>query len=308
MSATHPAQSNKSYDITLVFMSFACLAIFITALLFYAEQSKHNHPLGQRQAPMSMENATGKADGDNISNITAAIIPPAAPSIGTNATIPSEIPKAMRDAMEQRGMTMEDLQTAGGTSEIPAEMLAAMQKANKDGTQTSKEIPNKIPQASSAKTILQSDADAVGHAVQHISNDGKPEEKQAVLNSMQKIALDPNDVDAMLILAQTFLNHNEINGTQVFAERAMVTDPSNPEAPYLLGVVFSKKGDFNGALKQWTHALKLQPTAKTHYALAILYRYQLNNAADAKKHLNLANKIPNVDEKLKKHIIDELKK
>ena len=70
----------------------------------------------------------------------------------------------------------------------------------------------------------------------------------AIMGLMQKMKENPNDVETLLSLAQTFAEQGDMEGAKDMAQRAIVAAPSDHRPPYLLGVVLGGQGKWHRCL------------------------------------------------------------
>lgn len=333
-----PEKSVPSYTRkgTLVFCVLGALAITFTFGQFIYEKSQHVHtPIKQATA------SSGSAS-------SMPSMPPVNPSQGSAATgqLPENIPAAMLQAMQEKGISLEDLQSEEssqfpaemlqamdaanaqsppvspassgmGNGQMPEAMMQAMQKQKQDGQAS---MPSSAPSTSSASAASSpacaselnltpaQEAEVIKGAIAHFDGHSTSEEKADLKTHLEQIALNPADTHALMTIAELFLAHNEYKGVQIMLQRAEGFEPQNSDIAYLQGVVLSKQKDYGCALTKWQKAVQLDNNARNNYAIAMIYRYQFNNEAEAMKYLNIAHSKPNTDSALHEHIEAELKK
>ncbi len=124
---------------------------------------------------------------------------------------------------------------------------------------------------------------------------------------MMKMQENPNDPQVTIDLSLLFLEAQDYVASLNFATRASTLDPSNATAAYLKAVAHSQLGEIESAIKEFNRSLSLNENPATHFGLAVLYKYNANDAAMAKSHLEKALQMPNLTEDMKGRITNELK-
>ena len=115
----------------------------------------------------------------------------------------------------------------------------------------------------------------------------------AIMGLMQKMKENPNDVDTLLALAQTFAEQGDMEGAKDMIQRATVAAPSDHRPPYLLGVVLGGQGKWQEAAEQLERSVALKDDASARYSLGVIWRYHLKDEAKARAHFDTAAKISN---------------
>ncbi len=123
---------------------------------------------------------------------------------------------------------------------------------------------------------------------------------------MQRMQANANDPQVAIELAILFLEAEDYLGSLNFATRASMLDPTNANAAYLMAIAHSQLGEYNEAVAEFNRSLALNETAATHYSLAIVYKYNLNNNEMAKIHLEKALNTPDITEEIKGFVNTEL--
>ena len=131
--------------------------------------------------------------------------------------------------------------------------------------------------------------------------------EQAIMNLMQKMKENPHDADTLLELAGIFAEQGNAEGAKDMVERAVVAAPSDHRAPYLMGVILAREGNWTEAASQLERSLSLKDDAATRYSLAVIYRYHLQQEDKARENFETAARICN-DESLSAMIRTELEK
>lgn len=115
----------------------------------------------------------------------------------------------------------------------------------------------------------------------------------AIMGLMQKMKENPNDVETLLALAQTFAEQGDMEGAKDMIQRATVAAPSDHRPPYLLGVVLGGQGKWQEAAEQLERSVALKDDASARYSLGVIWRYHLKDEAKARAHFDTAAKISN---------------
>ena len=130
----------------------------------------------------------------------------------------------------------------------------------------------------------------------------------ATIAAMQKLQADPNDVDALLELADLFMRQNSPESAQGFINRALVAAPGDARPSYYQGVLDARQGKYPEAAEAMTRSLRLQDNPTVRYSLAVVYRYHLNDDAKAKEQLEAARANPDLPPDLRALVEQELAK
>ena len=115
----------------------------------------------------------------------------------------------------------------------------------------------------------------------------------AIMGLMQKMKENPNDVDTLLALAQTFAEQGDMEGAKDMIQRATVAAPADHRPPYLLGIVLGGQGKWQEATEQLERSVTLKDDASARYSLGVIWRYHLKNEAKARPHFDMAAKLSN---------------
>ena len=115
----------------------------------------------------------------------------------------------------------------------------------------------------------------------------------AIMGLMQKMKENPNDVDTLLALAQTFAEQGDMEGAKDMIQRATVAAPSDHRPPYLLGIVLGGQGKWQEAAEQLERSVTLKDDASARYSLGVIWRYHLKDEAKARAHFDTAAKLSN---------------
>ena len=110
----------------------------------------------------------------------------------------------------------------------------------------------------------------------------------AIMGLMQKMKENPNDVETLLALAQTFAEQGDMEGAKDMIQRATVAAPSDHRPPYLMGVVLGGQGKWQEAAEQLERSVSLKDDASARYSLGVIWRYHLKDEAKARSHFEKA--------------------
>ena len=135
---------------------------------------------------------------------------------------------------------------------------------------------------------------------------GTSPEQAAMIERMRALQANPNDVDALLELADLFMQQNNMESAQGFISRALTAAPSDPRPSYYQGVLDTRLGRYAKGAEALERSLRLEDSPATRYSLAVVYRYHLNDAAKAREHLEAAARSSGLSPELKKLIDAEL--
>ena len=132
-------------------------------------------------------------------------------------------------------------------------------------------------------------------------------EGQAIMALMQKMKDNPHDADTLLELAGIFAEQGNPEGAKDMVQRAVVAAPSDHRAPYLMGVILAREGNWTEAASQLERSISLKDDAATRYSLAVIYRYHLQQEDKARENFEAAARLPG-DASLSSMIKTELEK
>ena len=113
----------------------------------------------------------------------------------------------------------------------------------------------------------------------------------AIMGLMQKMKENPNDVETLLALAQTFAEQGDMEGAKDMIQRAAVATPADHRPPYLMGVVLGGQGKWQEAAGQLERSVALKDDASARYSLGVIWRYHLKDEAKARPHFDMADKL-----------------
>ncbi len=115
----------------------------------------------------------------------------------------------------------------------------------------------------------------------------------AIMGLMQKMKENPNDVETLLALAQTFAEQGDMEGAKDMIQRAAVAAPADYRPPYLMGVVLGGQGKWQEAAEQLERSVALKDDASARYSLGVIWRYHLKDEAKARPHFDTAARLSN---------------
>lgn len=226
-----------------------------------------------------------------------------APNLAPNTMLPENIPPAMLKAMQEKGMTIEDLQQKPGTGqEMPA--MGTMPK----GKAFPEKMLKAIEEQNKQQEEVQETGDPIQKAVNHIKSHGDEASIKHLEHTLAALEKDPSDETALTSITELFLAHNEIQGAEVLLQKGIVAAPANAMLPFLYGQVLAHNSQYDETAKQWERALSLESSAELHYSLGMLYRYQLDKEDLAREHFQKASALPQHDPRLAEHLSFELEK
>jgi tetratricopeptide (TPR) repeat protein len=113
----------------------------------------------------------------------------------------------------------------------------------------------------------------------------------AIMGLMQKMKENPNDVETLLALAQTFAEQGDMEGAKDMIQRAAVAAPADHRPPYLMGVVLGGQGKWQEAAEQLERSVALKDDASARYSLGVIWRYHLKDEAKARPHFDMAARL-----------------
>ena len=153
-------------------------------------------------------------------------------------------------------------------------------------------VPSQIPQGS-----------AQGNAGE---DEARKSAMQGIGELMQKLKHDPNDVSAMIQLAERFVQEKNWAPAENFARRAVVAAPGNPQPLYLLGVILHNQGNHAEAATCLERVVSLHDEPSVRYSLGVLYARYLQDPARGGQHLRAALAQPGLPDGLAETIRAEL--
>lgn len=279
----------------LAISGLGVLAMLFVSVNFYIEKNKST-PAAVRQTANS-ETKVAFQPAENQGQMREQ----EAPNLPPQTMLPENIPPAMLKAMQEKGLTIEDLQKDSKTNQG----MPAMQNMPKG-----KAFPEEMLKALAAQEQAreQESADPVQKAVSHIKGHSDAASIKYLEENLAALQGNPNNETALAAVAEIFLTHNETEGAETLLQQGIIAAPNNAVFPFLYGQVFAKNSQFDKTAEQWERALSLQDSAELHYSLGMLYRYQLNKDSLAKEHFQKAKALPHQDAKLAEHLSIELEK
>ncbi len=109
--------------------------------------------------------------------------------------------------------------------------------------------------------------------VRALYDQGRYAEAAATLQAL--LARDPDNTDAMALLARTLANQGKLAEALAWCEQAVAAGKLNPASHYLLAIILQERGQAADAVASLKRALYLDPDfALAHFALGNLVRQQ----------------------------------
>ncbi len=125
---------------------------------------------------------------------------------------------------------------------------------------------------------------------------------------MQKIQTNPQDKDALLALAEQFLQMQDPTAAANFASQLINLEPNHFEGLYILGISLHQQGKYDEARNTLEQALSIKEDVTLLFSLGVLYSHFLNDKVKAKTYFERALKANNLPDDLKTAIEEELGK
>lgn len=290
----------------LALSGLGVLAMLFVSVDFYIEKNKAVLPAGQtagNEIKTAFQPAENQEQMQNQGQKPNQTQNQDAPNLAPNTMLPENIPPAMLKAMQEKGLTLEDLQkNQGAKQEMPGMGNMPRGKAFPEAMLKAMEEQKR------AQGQAQENADSVQKAVSHIKSHADEASIKHLEHTLAALDENPADETALTSITEMFLAHNEIQGAEVLLQKGIVSAPGNAMLPFLYGQVLAQNSQYDKTAEQWERALSLQDSAELHYSLGMLYRYQLDKEEQAKAHFQKAKSLPQHDPKLAEHLTIELEK
>lgn len=129
-----------------------------------------------------------------------------------------------------------------------------------------------------------------------------PEQTEALMRHMQEIQSNPNNTEALVGIAELFLETGNDPMAEAFLQRAIMSKPADTYPRYALGLLLFKQGKAAQAAAAFEDLLEIHEEPAAMYNLALLYKYHLNKPEQAQGLLLEALDMPNLDEDLAKRL------
>lgn len=279
------------------------LAMLLVSIDFYIEKNKPSSAPANQLA--ANEKKAVFPSAENQGQMQGQEQTQGAPNLAPDTMLPDNIPPAMLKAMQEKGLTLEDLQQNQGTNQnMPAMGNMPKGKAFPEAMLKAIEEQNKRE----AQGQTQEAGDPVQKAVNHIKSHGDEAMIKHLEHTLAALKENPSDETALTSITEIFLAHNEIKGAEILLQQGIISAPGNAMLPFLYGQVLAQDSQYEKTAEQWERALSLESSAELHYSLGMLYRYQLDKENLAKKHFQKAKTLPQHDPKLADHLAIELEK
>jgi chemotaxis protein methyltransferase CheR len=119
---------------------------------------------------------------------------------------------------------------------------------------------------------------------------------EATSETTKLLALQPNDTDAMTLMARIHANQGELAAALQWCEQTIAADRLNPVGHFLLAAILQEQGRMEEAMVLFKRTLYLdQDFVLAHFALGNLHLAQ-GNRRETRRHLNnaleLVRKLP----------------
>jgi Flp pilus assembly protein TadD len=112
---------------------------------------------------------------------------------------------------------------------------------------------------------------------------------------MRKVQSNPNDADALMEIGGIFLTAKEWGRAGVFLNRAVLSRPADTGPRYMLGIALYQQGRMQEAATVFEELLALENYPAAQYNLAIIYKYHMDKADEAKTLLERIMTSPDAD-------------
>lgn len=132
------------------------------------------------------------------------------------------------------------------------------------------------------------------------------DEMAHIAENMGKLQNDPNNPALLLDLGEHFLQSGNFDKAELFLERGSKAAPDNAKIWHLLGLAQYRLEKYDQAALSFEELVKHEKSGPSLYSLAVLYKYFLNQPAKAKDLFNQALALPDLDDKLKGKIKEEI--
>ena len=99
---------------------------------------------------------------------------------------------------------------------------------------------------------------------------------------MVKIQTNPNDVDALMEIGNIFLAAEDWGRVEVFLSRAVVSRPTDMRLRYILAVALYQQEKMREAAAAFAQVLTLEKNPAAQYNLAVIYKYHMDKADEAR--------------------------
>lgn len=113
---------------------------------------------------------------------------------------------------------------------------------------------------------------------------------------MGKLQANSDDWNTLFALGETFLKVGEWSRSEFFLSKAVVSKPADIKTRYMLGIAQYQQSKISDAVKTFEDLLAIKDDPTTMYNLALIYKYQTNDAERARELLKKAAEAPDVTE------------
>ncbi len=125
---------------------------------------------------------------------------------------------------------------------------------------------------------------------------------------MQQVGKNPQDMNALMQLAEALMHQENWQAAETFAQRASVLDVNNPQPLFMLGVILHNLGRPAEAAQALEKVIALQDTARVRYSLGVLYLYFLDQKDKGLACMEAGLKDPKIEDDIRAAIDEELQK
>lgn len=125
---------------------------------------------------------------------------------------------------------------------------------------------------------------------------------------MQQVGKNPQDINALMQLAEALMHQENWQAAETFAQRASVVDLNNPQPLFMLGVILHNLGRSAEAAQALEKVIALQDTARVRYSLGVLYLYFLDQKEKGLACMEAGLKDPKIEDEIRAAIDEELQK
>jgi tetratricopeptide (TPR) repeat protein len=110
-----------------------------------------------------------------------------------------------------------------------------------------------------------------------------------------ELASNPGDAESLCKLAEIEMERANPDKAKELTERCLALRPSLADGHSILGSIAEKRGDLNGAIREFEIAERLAPGVKnTHYRLSMLFK-KAGRSEDAQRELALYRKLADAE-------------
>lgn len=123
---------------------------------------------------------------------------------------------------------------------------------------------------------------------------------------MQQMQKDPNNIEILTKLADTFIHQEDWARAENFLMKAITIAPTDTQTLYLLGITQFNQKKAALAAETFETLLAIAEDAHARFNLGVIYKHYLNKPDMADKHLKAILSIPGVEKSLQERAQKEL--